>query len=182
MSKLINEDQLMQDLRRMREIPDDVRVKVLAAVSRQPAAESVPAACHPELQEICALFRKLYDRALNNPAVRRPLAMKLFLTLERIEKATAEVIPMAKCENCVHNEVCPVPHLKDATICPQFKNREKYAEVVRCKDCKHYVAMSGLGKDFGCSIFCGCYDRPYPTEPYEFCSYGERNDSHGAGD
>ena len=89
MSKLIYEDKLMQDLRRMRELPDDVRVKVLAAVSRQPAADVAP--------------------------------------------------------------------------------------VVRCKDCKHYIA-TGLDKEFGCEIFCGCYDRPYRTEPDDYCSYGERRD------
>lgn len=42
MGKVIYEDKLMQDLRRMGEIPDDVRVKVLAAVSRQPAADVAP--------------------------------------------------------------------------------------------------------------------------------------------
>lgn len=94
MGKVIYEDNLMQELRRMRELPDDVRVKVLAAVSRQPAADVAP--------------------------------------------------------------------------------------VVRCKDCKHYIA-TGSGKEFGCDIFCGCYDRPYPTEPDDYCSYGERKDSHGAG-
>lgn len=42
MGKVIYEDKLMQELRRMRELPDDVRVKVLAAVSRQPAADVAP--------------------------------------------------------------------------------------------------------------------------------------------
>lgn len=85
MGKVIYEDKLMQDLRRMRELPDDVRVKVLAAVSRQPAADVAPV-CHPELQEICALFSKLYAQAVKHPAVRVPLAQKLFRTLEQITK------------------------------------------------------------------------------------------------
>ena len=37
---------------------------------------------------------------------------------------------MAKCKDCVHNEVCPVPHLKDASVCKQFKDRTNYVEVV----------------------------------------------------
>lgn len=47
-------------------------------------------------------------------------------------------------------------------------------EVVRCKDCKSYVKMSEQDKEFRCNVFCGCYDRPYPTGPNDFCSYGER--------
>jgi hypothetical protein len=46
-------------------------------------------------------------------------------------------------------------------------------EVVRCRECEHYVKL--LGEDCRrCSIFSGCYDRPYPTEPEDFCSYGVR--------
>ena len=48
------------------------------------------------------------------------------------------------------------------------------AEVVRCRDCIHYVKFSGLDKECRCDIFCGCYDLGYPTEPDAFCSYGER--------
>jgi hypothetical protein len=47
-------------------------------------------------------------------------------------------------------------------------------EVVRCKDCKHYVQFLQDNKECRCTIFSGCYDRPYPTEPNDFCSYGER--------
>lgn len=49
-------------------------------------------------------------------------------------------------------------------------------EVVRCRECEHYVKL--LGEDRRrCSIFSGCYDRPYPTEPEDFCSYGVRQGS-----
>ena len=47
-------------------------------------------------------------------------------------------------------------------------------EVVRCKDCKHYAQFLQDNKECRCTIFSGCYDRPYPTEPDDFCSYGER--------
>ena len=49
-------------------------------------------------------------------------------------------------------------------------------EVVRCKDCFHYVQMPGSVVDYRCSIFCGCYERPYPMEADGFCSYGERRE------
>lgn len=51
-------------------------------------------------------------------------------------------------------------------------------EPVRCEDCVNYVNLSGVDNDRRCSIFCGCYDRPYPTEPDDFCSYGERRPTH----
>ena len=49
-------------------------------------------------------------------------------------------------------------------------------EVVRCKDCKHYVQFLQDRKECRCTIFSGCYDRPYPTDPDDFCSYGERRE------
>lgn len=49
-------------------------------------------------------------------------------------------------------------------------------EVVRCKDCKHYHKITETDKHCRCDIFCGCYDKPYPTEPDDFCSYGERRE------
>ena len=48
--------------------------------------------------------------------------------------------------------------------------------LVRCKDCIHYVQMPGSVVDYRCSIFCGCYERPYPMEADGFCSYGERRE------
>ena len=48
--------------------------------------------------------------------------------------------------------------------------------VVRCKDCKHYVQFLQDNKECRCTIFSGCYDRPYPTEPNDFCSYGEKRE------
>ena len=50
-------------------------------------------------------------------------------------------------------------------------------EVVRCKDCMHYIKLLENGNDYRCSIFCGCYDRPYPTEADDFCSYGVKKDN-----
>ena len=47
---------------------------------------------------------------------------------------------------------------------------------VRCKDCMNYINLSENGRDYRCSIFCGCYDRPYPTEADDYCSYGVRKD------
>lgn len=47
-------------------------------------------------------------------------------------------------------------------------------EVVRCKDCKHWNCVSRVTEHMGCDIFCGAYEREYPTLPDDFCSYGER--------
>jgi hypothetical protein len=47
-------------------------------------------------------------------------------------------------------------------------------EVVRCKDCRHYIQPWQDSEERRCSVFNGSYDRPFPTEPDDFCSYGER--------
>ena len=38
-------------------------------------------------------------------------------------------IKMAMCKKCTHKDVCLIRHLKDATICPHFKDYTKYVEV-----------------------------------------------------
>lgn len=85
---------------------------------------------------------------------------------------------MAECKECVHNEVCPVPHLKDTTVCKQFKDRTKYAEVVRCKDCNHFKETNG--KDSGKPCGYGKCMKPFfiqmIVDAYDFCSYGERRE------
>lgn len=50
-------------------------------------------------------------------------------------------------------------------------------EVVRCKDCKHWRHETAERIErYECNIFSGAYDRGYPTNADDFCSYGERKE------
>ncbi len=83
---------------------------------------------------------------------------------------------MYNCEKCIHEELCDQPgrqlwgHLTKETDCSDFKDRQNYVEVVRCKDCKHMVTTpNGLRL---CSVWCdinGMGDEG-------FCNYGERRE------
>ena len=53
----------------------------------------------------------------------------------------------------------------------------EYAEVVRCKDCKHWKLIDGLEPHWECQIFCGLHDYGYLTGADDFCSYGERKEN-----
>lgn len=89
---------------------------------------------------------------------------------------------MAKCTECVHYGVCKVLvgeqqiRIADkacsfAEKCVAYKHKENFAEVVRCKDCKHWLAY-GV-----CNIHI-----TYPalwTKENDFCSYGERKNDDG---
>ena len=44
---------------------------------------------------------------------------------------------MAICKDCLHFEVCAYC-VNDLPICDSFKDRAKYFEEIRCKDCKNY--------------------------------------------
>lgn len=53
-------------------------------------------------------------------------------------------------------------------------------EVVRCKDCKHYVLHTLFGRTQGwCERLCDKFDKSlaHGTEGDDFCSYGERSDT-----
>lgn len=48
----------------------------------------------------------------------------------------------------------------------------EYAEVVRCKDCKHWLPYPGLGVND-----CGLHKGLVLTKENTYCSYGERKDN-----
>ena len=69
---------------------------------------------------------------------------------------------MATCKDCLHDEVCPVPHLKDASVCPHFKDRTKWVEQkcgkwkygTRSAVCSECGFERHLDDDFGRAIAC----------------------------
>ncbi len=91
---------------------------------------------------------------------------------------------MAKCENCLHNEVCKYGENRSNGIyctgekCKQFKDRTKYEEVVRCKDCKHFNMREMECQNEAVSTDHeggASYSLNFDLD--DFCSYGERKDN-----
>ena len=84
---------------------------------------------------------------------------------------------MGMSERCLHNEVCKYGENRSNGMycteekCRHFKNITKYAEVVRCKDCKYKFSANGHNKN-GCPL-----DAAGLMNDDDFCSYGERKDN-----
>lgn len=82
------------------------------------------------------------------------------------------------CRDCIYNRVCPkAKHIENYHLtgeCSDFKNKEDFVEVIRCKDCIHYSPdkKSGLFHTPCNRVFalCICHED-------SFCSYGERKES-----
>ena len=80
---------------------------------------------------------------------------------------------MTNCNDCLHEEVCDISSRQMWSImagekeCTDFKERTKYAEVVRCKDCKYQ-------NEYG---DCDIHDEWSTRKPDSFCCYGERKDN-----
>lgn len=78
---------------------------------------------------------------------------------------------MARCKDCLHYEACYafskiINSAREVEKgCEYFKNRTKYVEVVRCKDC-----INQMGDGACCVIDEGGADD-------FFCSYGERRNN-----
>ena len=77
------------------------------------------------------------------------------------------------CEDCdaeweyCSKDMCPtLEHINEAPIVDAVS-------VVRCKDCKYYN-QDDPSDWFRCDIFQGSYEKGFPTEPHDYCSYGER--------
>jgi hypothetical protein len=80
---------------------------------------------------------------------------------------------MAKCGDCLHFRMCshyvtPEETFPEVGGCSAFKNKGDFVEVVRCKDCKHFIQ-----EEHGCNHF-GYYSHTPWVDEVDFCSYGER--------
>ncbi len=57
---------------------------------------------------------------------------------------------MTLCEKCIHGDVCGDRDGYDEgderalIFCSEFKSKDDVVEVVRCKDCAHYIEMKGF--------------------------------------
>lgn len=83
------------------------------------------------------------------------------------------------CDKCSHGKVCAYRHQYDDHIvtCSHWQPADDVAEVVRCKDCKHWRhETDGMIDHYECAVFCGCYGKGYLTGADDFCSYGERKE------
>ena len=70
------------------------------------------------------------------------------------------------CKDCISYEVCENGQLFE-TPCVHYKNKADFAEVVRCKECKHFCYIENdRGKCLRHIVFMCSND---------FCSYGENN-------
>ena len=80
---------------------------------------------------------------------------------------------MGICTNCNHYLVCHY-YDKNAEECNHFQDKANFVEVVRCKDCKHWLyEYDDVGLCFT--------DVPdidgVQRLACDFCSYGERKDN-----
>ena len=87
------------------------------------------------------------------------------------------------CRDCIHYDVCDY-HITELTTMTveecshEFKNKADFAEVVRCKDCKHFYADKYNGKvlrkECGLRSLGGGIGTVRLESENDFCSYGER--------
>ena len=91
------------------------------------------------------------------------------------------------CKDCIHCEACEgTPrfyddeYIKDVTfsgdvrdLCPTFKNKADFVEVVRCRECKHCEIWNN---DW---FFCKKTVNDAEVTADDFCSYGERREDNG---
>ena len=93
---------------------------------------------------------------------------------------------MAKCIDCLHfevckyklEEICKFTKIEDLIHnCTKFRDRTKYSEVVRCKDCKHCKKYTNRFDPIPNRQLCNrMFDYAYRVEESDFCSYGERRE------
>ena len=80
------------------------------------------------------------------------------------------------CEDCLYRAMCYKHEhygYEDEKPCETFKNKADFVEVVRCKDCQWYD--NGVCQNP--RIYISDSARLY-TDKTDFCSYGEKGNTH----
>lgn len=77
---------------------------------------------------------------------------------------------MATCKDCIHYEVCQYHRETKMTDneCFNFKDKSRYIEVVRCKDC----ISRGRVDECAMAYRCDCGEQHTWECDNDFCSYG----------
>ena len=70
------------------------------------------------------------------------------------------------CKDCIHYEVCENGQWYE-TPCVHYKNKADFVEVVRCKDCNHWIYWADEKR-------CSCDLHHAHTHRDDFCSHGVR--------
>ena len=87
------------------------------------------------------------------------------------------VSDMARCNGCIHENVCNREVGYGYFECPHFKNTADAVEVVRCKDCSYCVhgyPVKAIGEEALEGWYCRHQKRYMRSD--DFCSYGERKE------
>lgn len=87
------------------------------------------------------------------------------------------------CKDCIYYEVCKELRYGDISNCNiedcggRFKNKADYVEVVRCKDCKCYLAVTYNGEPMHYGYCKNKHDDILGNRHRfegDYCSYGNR--------
>ena len=74
---------------------------------------------------------------------------------------------MSKAEKCVCCGATIPEGRQVCIICGYKVGKPDLVEVVRCKDCKHWIYWADQKR-------CSCIKHHIQSNSYDFCSYGER--------
>ena len=89
---------------------------------------------------------------------------------------------MTSCKECLHIQVCVAvkaigEEQRYAEQCKSFKNKDDYAEVVRCENCKYFIPDAELDKEKYQNIIEAdgyCDNCLRYTDKTDYCSSGRR--------
>lgn len=90
---------------------------------------------------------------------------------------------MATCKECLHWCVCEWADNKES-VGSEFKNKADFVGVpCRCSECKHYkrygrtsLVFEGKNVQAGWCMLRASADEEHRMLPFDFCSYGEKNE------
>ena len=96
---------------------------------------------------------------------------------KRLIDANAEIKKLKDgfCLNCAnyYGILCDTCEISEAIRIMDDATTVDAVEVVRCKDCKHFIQ-----EEHGCNHF-GYYSHTPWVDEVDFCSYGERREGNG---
>jgi hypothetical protein len=80
-----------------------------------------------------------------------------------------------ECENCIYREICP--SVRERIKCQHFINRDKFAFVVRCKNCRFSKQKENGNGEISFVCLARHTDSHYrAVHADDFCAWGKGRD------
>lgn len=119
-------------------------------------------------EEAITYLKVIWNRYKAEYEIERETLDAYHMAIEALQDKPTKAVPPSLAEVYKWERDIALSQLEEYGIGFAEKKRDDLVEVVRCKDCKHYI-VEGITTQYG-----WCHEYKHSVNEDDYCSYGER--------